>query len=272
MSEIADAPVVDPAPVEADGGQVEDVGGNAEVQADAPTLNVDEFADHHVVVKVDGEDVRVPLSEAVAGYSRQADYTRKTQELAQQKQSLQWASAVAQALENDPARTIELLQTHYGLTKAQAQQVADQATEDAGDAEWDDPVAARVKELDGRIAQFEQERAYQRLEAEVSRLQTTYGDDFNPQEVVSKALAEGSTNLEAVYKQLAFDRLMSRVQAAERLAGDRTAQEQAVLDAKREAGMVSGGASAAEQGLEDTSPIRSVSDAWAAAKRQYGVT
>ena len=162
MSEIADAPVADPAPVEADGGQVEDVGGNVEVAADAPTLNVDEFADHHVVVKVDGEDVRGPLSEAVAGYSRQADYTRKTQELAQQKQSLQWASAVAQALENDPAKTIDLLHTHYGLSKAQAQQVAEQAAEDAGDSEWDDPVAARVKELDQRIAQVEQERAYQK--------------------------------------------------------------------------------------------------------------
>ena len=116
MSEIIEAPVENPA----EGGQVEDVGGDAEVAADAPILNVDDFSDHHVVVKVDGEDVRVPLSEAVAGYSRQADYTRKTQELAQQKQSLQWASAVAQALENDPNRTIELLQTHYGLSKDQA--------------------------------------------------------------------------------------------------------------------------------------------------------
>ena len=86
MSDMTDAPAVDPAPVGGVGGQVEDVGGSAEVQADAPTLNVDEFANHHVVVKVDGEDVRVPLSEAVAGYSRQADYTRKTQEAASVRQ------------------------------------------------------------------------------------------------------------------------------------------------------------------------------------------
>ena len=269
MSEMTEAPVVDPANT---GGQVEDVGGNADVQADAPILNVDEFSDHHVVVKVDGEDVRVPLSEAVAGYSRQADYTRKTQELAQQKQSLQWASAVAQALENDPSRTIELLQTHYGLSKAQAQQVADQATEGVDDPEWNDPVASRVQQLDQRIAQFEQERAYQKLEAEVSRLQTTYGEDFNPQEVVAQALAVGSSNLEAVFKQMSFDKLMTRVQAAERLAGDRIAQEQAVLDSKRDAGVVSGGSSASDNGIEDSSPIRSVSDAWNAAKRQYGIS
>lgn len=272
MSEIAEAPAVDPSPAPADGGQVEDVGGNVEAQPEAPTLNVDEFADHHVVVKVDGEDVRVPLSEAVAGYSRQSDYTKKTQELAQQRQSLQYASALAQALENDPARTIELLQTQYGLSKAQAQQVADQAVSEAEDSDWNDPVSARVKQLDQRIAQFEQERAYQKLEADVAKLQTTYGEDFNAQEVVAQALATGNTNLEAVYKQLAFDRLMSRVQAAERLANDRTAQEQAVIDAKRGAGDVSGGSSASEQGLEDSSPIRSVSDAWNAAKRTYGVS
>lgn len=269
MSETIEAPAADPA---IDGGQVEDVGGNAEVQADAPILNPEEFADHHVVVKVDGEDVRVPLSEAVAGYSRQADYTRKTQELAQQRESLQYASALAQALENDPGKTIELLQTQYGLTKAQAQQVADQATSEADDSDWNDPVAARVKELDQRIAQVEQERAYQKLEADVARLQNTYGEDFNAQEVVSQALATGRTDLEAVYKALAFDRLMSRVEAAERLASDRTAQEQAVLDAKRGAGDVAGGASAAEQGLEESTPIRSISDAWNAAKRQYGVS
>lgn len=268
MSEMTEAPVVDPV----EGGQVEDVGGDAEVAADAPILNVDDFSDHHVVVKVDGEDVRVPLSEAVAGYSRQADYTRKTQELAQQKQSLQWASAVAQALENDPNRTIELLQTHYGLSKAQAQQVADQATEGVDDPEWNDPVAARVKELDQRIAQFEQDRAYQKLETDVARLQNTYGEDFNAQDVVAEALATGSTNLEAVYKQMAFDRLVARAEAAERLANDRTAQEQAVIDAKRDAGIVSGGSSAADNGMEETSPIRSVSDAWNAAKRQYGIS
>ena len=75
MSDTIDAPQVDPVV----DGQVGDVGGTPEVADDAPILNVDDFSDHHVVVKVDGEDVRVPLSEAVAGYSRQADYTRKTQ-------------------------------------------------------------------------------------------------------------------------------------------------------------------------------------------------
>lgn len=42
-----------------------------------------------VTVKVDGQDVQVPLQEALNGYMRQAAFTKKTQELAQQRQQLQ---------------------------------------------------------------------------------------------------------------------------------------------------------------------------------------
>ena len=50
-------------------------------------LDVDEVADRYVRVRVDGQDVEVPVREALQGYSRTADYTRKTQELAAQRQA-----------------------------------------------------------------------------------------------------------------------------------------------------------------------------------------
>ena len=40
-------------------------------------------------IKVDGEDVEVTLDELQNGYSRQRDYTRKTQELAEQRKSIE---------------------------------------------------------------------------------------------------------------------------------------------------------------------------------------
>lgn len=40
-------------------------------------------------IKVDGKDVEVPLSELKAGYSRQSDYTRKTQALAKEREEFQ---------------------------------------------------------------------------------------------------------------------------------------------------------------------------------------
>lgn len=264
MSDIVEVPDVDPI---LDDGQVEEVDGEAE-GIDGPELNIDDFANHYVTVKVDGEDVRVPLSEAVAGYSRQADYTRKTQELAEQRQQLQWAAAIQQALDSNPAQTIDLLANHYGISKAEAKEMAD----DFGWAdEISDPIESKMSELDKRIRAFEDQQAYVALEREIQSLQSKYGDDFVPAEVVAAAMAQGNNNLEAVYKQIAFDRVAAKAEAAKRLAADKKAQEKAVIESKKSANAVSGGSSA-KGGGDEAGPIRSISDAWAAAKRQYGVS
>ena len=47
-------------------------------------------------VKVDGEEIEVSLDELVSGYSRQSDYTRKTQELATERKELEEAMQVMQ--------------------------------------------------------------------------------------------------------------------------------------------------------------------------------
>ena len=60
-------------------------------------------------VKVDGEDRQVSQSELLNGYQRQADYTRKTQELAVERERLQQAETIAQALESDPEGTLKAL-------------------------------------------------------------------------------------------------------------------------------------------------------------------
>ncbi|NDA07699.1 MAG: hypothetical protein EBZ21_08100 [Flavobacteriia bacterium] len=241
-------------------GQVDELGGAEESES---ILDVDTYGNHYVTVKVDGEEVRVPLSEAVAGYSRQADYTRKTQELAQQRQELQWASAIKAALENDPAGTIDLLADHYGVSRKEAQKMVD---EDPffSDFSMDDPVAKRLSDIDERVSAFERMQAQQRLESEISRLKSTYGDDFDPQEVVAAAVAQGSTNLEAVFKQIAFDRLAARQKVSSEKAAKQT-------EAKRQASVVSGAASV-KTAKDDVGTIRSIADAWAAAKRQHGVS
>jgi hypothetical protein len=52
----------------------------------------DEYADRPVKLNVAGEEIDVPLKEALAGYQRQADYTRKTQELSEQRKQVQFGS------------------------------------------------------------------------------------------------------------------------------------------------------------------------------------
>jgi hypothetical protein len=56
-----------------------------EEEASAPELDLTRL----VTVKVDGEDVQVPLSEALKGYSREADYSRKTMALAEERKGIE---------------------------------------------------------------------------------------------------------------------------------------------------------------------------------------
>ena len=95
-------------------GTTEDVGMETQV-SDMPYLETENYANHVVRVKLDGEELQVPLSEALAGYQRQADYTRKTQELAEQRNQMQYAATIQTALERDPEATIDLLARHYTL-------------------------------------------------------------------------------------------------------------------------------------------------------------
>lgn len=240
-----------------------EVGSSA--TAEAPSyeyIDTDSFGDKYVKLKVDGEELDVPFKEALSGYQRQADYTRKTQELASQRESLQHAATLAQALERDPMGTLDVLARHYGANIANQQMPAE--------PEFTDPLERQVWEMNQKIQSFEQAQAQQDLEREVSRLQTQY-PDFDPVSVITTALNSGTDNLEAVYKQLAFDKLMNEVQTyrqAQQVIADR---ENQVVDAKRNAAFVAGGASANGAGVEPVGRITSVRDAWAAAKRQNGM-
>lgn len=230
-----------------------------------PFLDIDQFKDQYVKIKVDGEEVTVPLSEAVAGYQRQSDYTRKTQALAQQKSELQWATAIKGALENDPQGTIELLASNFGVRLPAAAQKEQQA--DPFDSLWDDePVAdPKLAQIEARLRAFEEAQAQQRLEQTIAQLSNKYGEDFDPKEVVAAALATGSTDLEATFKQITFDKVMAEAKAAKAKAEKITQQR----EAKRSAGVVSGGSAAGGAG-GDVGTVTSIADAWREAKRSLG--
>lgn len=226
------------------------------------------FDGKYVKVKVDGTDIDVPFGEAIQGYQRQADYTRKTQELAAQREQLGYAQTLQQALETNPQETIDLLTRHYGVATAN-QMVAD-AQNEPQVPEFDDPLEKRIWETEQRIQQYEQERANQQLQSEISRLQSTY-EDFNAQEVVRQALQSGTTDLEGTYKQIAFDRLINKVRAQEEAPKILAGQEQAVVDAKRDAGFIEGGASANSPSATNEFKPSSVAEAWALSKQQLGM-
>ena len=221
-------------------------------------LDIETYRNHQVSVKVGGIDQRVSVDEAVAGYQRQADYTQKTQELATQRSELQWAAAIRGALDNDPQGTLDLLSQHYGLGPKVAQQEEESS--------WGEPaVDPRYSQLEQRLARFEEAQATADLHKEVARLQTQYGEDFNPQEVVAEALKRGSTDLEGTFKLVAFDRLVGKG----RTDGVAKQAAAAATAAKKVASLASGGTTVHTAGA-DPSPIFSISDAYHAAKRSLG--
>lgn len=234
--------------------------------SDVPVLDIDQYSDYRVPVKLDGEELRVPLTEAIAGYQRQADYTRKTQELAQQREALQFAATLQTALEKDPAATIDLLSRHYGISRAEAQQMVD-SYEDS--FEELDPAERKMRELDQRIAQFEEYQSQQQIEQEINRLKSRY-QDFDVNEVVQTALRLGTTDLEGTYKQMAFDKIMRAKELQDAAAAQKQAEQSRIVEQKREASVVSGGSSATGNTTSEVfEPITSIADAWEAAKRSF---
>jgi uncharacterized protein YeeX (DUF496 family) len=240
-------------------GQVIETG---EAQAETPQEELDffdytEVGDKYVKLQVDGEEVSVPIKEALAGYQRQADYTRKTQELSEQRKQVEFASALAKSLQEDPATTLQALQQHYGV-----------ATQTEVEDEWMDPAEKQFRSLEQRIAAFEQDKAMSELQRTIDSLQGKYGEDFNADEVVATALAKGSTDLEAIFKQLAFDKVYSKASESSKKLAD----EQSRVNAKRQAAIVTGGATSKAPSVSITKAApKSVFEAFEDAKKSLGL-
>lgn len=244
-------------------GQIE---GGEETTTEESTIDyfpVDEYGDKYIKVVVDGEELEVPLKEAVSGYQRQADYTRKTQQLAEERRQVQFAQAIQQALDNDPQATIELLKSHYGLESIVQNEFDDDI--------FIDPMEKQYRELETRIRSFEEQQAYVELERTINNLQQKYGEEFDANEVVATALATGSTDLEAIHKQLAYDKIRHQQLVNQKVQQENERKTAQVTQAKRESSVITGGSSA-KNTTPDTQPVTSFRDAFTAAKKQLGIS
>jgi hypothetical protein len=94
-----------------------DVSETEDTESDADEADDAASTEETFEVKIDGEPVKVTLKEALAGYQRQADYTRKAQSLAtereafetqvsQMEQVLEQVAALDQTWEENPVQVI----------------------------------------------------------------------------------------------------------------------------------------------------------------------
>ena len=204
-------------------------------------------------VKIDGEEQQVSLEELQNGYQRQADYTRKTQEIAAERERLLQAEAIVSALEKDPVGTLDTLARSFNVnTPANAQNENFEYEQD--------PTERKLAELENKIAAQEQVQRVQKIEREVSTLQEKYGE-FDRQELLNHALKNGIPNLEAAYTHMRFNEVKT--------TADKLSQEQEITNKKREAAVVTpGGSTQTGTTPEPTPEVSSLREAFALAKKQ----
>lgn len=192
-------------------------------------------------VKVDGEELEVPYSELKRGYSREADYTRKAQAVAQARQEAEFGLNLQRALEANPEMTLRILAERHGVQFAQQVAQAAQPEED----EYTDPLERAIAEerqarisLEQRLAARDED---ERLEAAIGGLRQQFNlSDEDLQEVIGVAY-QGGYGIEAlpmIYKTMAFDRLAARVQAQQAERARQEAETTRRTAAKSQAGQV----------------------------------
>ena len=207
-------------------------------------------------VKIDGAEHQVTLEELQQGYQRQADYTRKTQELASERQRLQQAETIVAALEADPQGTLDALGGALGVQ-------GNLGTQDDTSWEDEDPTTQRVAQLEAQVAHQAKTHRQQALDKEVTRLKGVYGE-FDERELFQHALNNKIANLEAAYAHKNFGTMANYAGQLQRDAD--------ALDAKRKGAPVEGGKSVQEGAVstDKTKEPSTLREAFALAKQQLG--
>lgn len=207
-------------------------------------------------VKIDGAEHQVTLEELQQGYQRQADYTRKTQELASERQRLQQAETIVNALEADPQGTLDALGGALGVQ-------GNPGTQDDTSWEDEDPTTQRVAQLEAQVAYQAKTHRQQALDKEVTRLKGVYGE-FDERELFQHALNNKIANLEAAYAHKNFGTIANYAGQLQRDAD--------ALDAKRKGAPVEGGKSVQEGAVstDKTKEPSTLREAFALAKQQLG--
>lgn len=246
-----------------DSGQVE------ETSVDDTYFDLSQVADKKVRVRVDGEELEVPVSELPNGYMRHADYTRKTQEAARLRQEAQTALQLQAALQADPQRTLSLLQQAFIGDEAQAASEPEDLFTDPVERELRD----RYSEVDARLARFEELEAQRQIDAQVKSMQQQFGDLFDPTAVIQTAIQYGGIDLETAFRLTVADTLLARQLAESELQSKQQAGEAERMSAKQQASAVvaSGAASANGASAPTSSQPTSVREAWLQAKAELGI-
>jgi hypothetical protein len=245
---------------------------------DSTYFDLSQYAGQKVRVKVDGEEIAVPVEELLGGYSRTSDYTRKTQELAAQRQEVAFWQQVDAAMRVNPQKTLEYLSQQFGVQQATA---ATEATDDDWGEYTDPAIAKQLAAFQQQVAPalefVQQQQAERVLTGVIDGLSKKYGDDFNATEVVTEALNRGihdPSMLEAVYRDMDYERVRARLAATQHVSADQAATDAKRTAAAQQAAALVGNGSSAPRGRATAAQVaepKTIAEAWALAKAEMGL-
>ena len=116
------ASILDPQPVE-ETAEVEEEKKPEAQEPEAEAQDPEQESEPMVTVKIDGKEVEIPLKEALNGYQRQADYTKKTQEVATERKEVEAERERIQAERNHYAQNLNRIQAQLESGLQEQQQI-----------------------------------------------------------------------------------------------------------------------------------------------------
>ena len=208
--DVSDDSEVDDADEDID--EQDDAGSDSD---DAPedVFDFDSIKDKTVSVTVNGETFEVPLAELRNGYMRQADYTRKTQQVAADADVLKWAREMQEAFRVDPAGSIRYLQEQFGLQTQNADPFEDVDPEVKPIVDELRRTQQELAELRRQSQSLQASRVDAEVQAELDSMRSRY-QDFDPMQVLPIAIENG-LSMDKAYKLWKADKLEVDLRIAE---------------------------------------------------------
>jgi len=233
-------------------GSAPEPGAEGGTPAPPPYLEVDQYGDHLVKIKVSGNDVELPFREAVNGIMMGRDYTQKTQELAEERRRLQQADLLVAALEQNPQQTLRELAEVYDFDPDNALAPVERSEEQR-----------QLRDLQAQVTQQQEQYARQMMQNEIAAIRQ---QDPNADPYALAAFArDNGTTLTVAHQVLQAQKVLKDQQdsvAAEQRRQAALAAGQVHDQSNTQRGSVSPGSGAAPTSLRE---------AWALSKQQHGM-
>jgi predicted SPOUT superfamily RNA methylase MTH1 len=266
---------------------------------EADLLDTSEFGDRLVRLTVDGEEVVVPLQEALKGYNSNAAATKRFQEASRLREEAEQAKTeaadalnLARAVQNNPGLTMQVLAQQAGLTVEQFLNLTPQQQQNVARApepepEFNDPLERALYEerkareaLEQRIEQqeqiFQQQQADAALRSVIGDLQTRYGaTDEDVMSVVQQAqqMNAGFEVFPMIFQAQQYQKMQAQTQAQTEAQAAAAAQEAQRQQAAAQASqVVSTGSGAVGTAPQQVVQPMTAEEAIRASLDQFGVT